>query len=88
VEKGELRTVAERTGGRAFFPKKEPELKVAFSEIERELRSQYLIAYSSTNKKRDGGYRKLTIELNNPEFQKQDLKLRYRPGYFANPLPK
>lgn len=88
VEKGELRTVAERTGGRAFFPKKEPELKVAFSEIERELRSQYLIAYSSTNKKRDGGYRKLTIELSNPEFQKQDLKLRYRPGYFANPLPK
>lgn len=83
VDRDELRTVAERTGGRAFFPKKEIDLKLAFTEIEQELRTQYLIAYSSTNKNRDGSYRKLRIELNNPELQKQQLKLRYRPGYFA-----
>ena len=83
VNKGALREIAERTGGRAFFPKKEDDLRSAFAEIEQELRSQYLIAYSSTNKKRDGTFRTITLEITTPEFQKQGLKLRYRPGYFA-----
>ena len=83
VSKGPLNEIAERTGGRAFFPKKEDDLRVAFAEIEQELRSQYLVAYSSTNKNRDGSFRTMTIEITNREFQKQRLKLRYRPGYFA-----
>ena len=57
VDRGVLRTVAERTGGRAFFPTKGVDLKQVFGEIERELRTQYLLAYSSTNKKRDGAFR-------------------------------
>ncbi len=83
VDRDALRAVAEGTGGRAFFPKKEVDLRKAFTEIEQELRTQYLIAYSSTNKKRDGTYRQMRIEITNPELQKQQLKLRYRPGYFA-----
>jgi VWFA-related protein len=86
VDRDELRGLAERTGGSAFFPKKDNDLRNAFAEIEQELRTQYLIAYSSTNKNRDGAYRKLRIELTNPALQKQQLKLRYRPGYFAKPL--
>lgn len=82
VDRDELRALAERTGGRAFFPKKDLDLKTAFAEIEQELRTQYLIAYSSSNKSRDGAYRKLRIDLTTPELQQQ-LKLRYRPGYFA-----
>lgn len=87
VDRDALQTVAERTGGRAFFPKKEVDLKAAFAEIEQELRTQYLIAYSSTNKKRDGAYRQVHIEISNPALQKDQLKLRHRPGYFAKPLP-
>jgi VWFA-related protein len=83
VDRGVLRTVAERTGGRAFFPKKDVDLKQAFGEIERELRTQYLIAYSSTNKKRDGAYRQMRIDVVNPELKKEQIKLRHRPGYFA-----
>lgn len=83
VEKNTLRDLAERTGGRAFFPKKQDDLKAAFAEIEQELRSQYLLAYSSTNKKRDGSFRKMTIEVTNPELNKQKVNLRYRPGYYA-----
>jgi Ca-activated chloride channel homolog len=79
----DLRAVANGTGGRAFFPKKEADLKAAFAQIEQELRSQYLIAYSSTNKKRDGAYRRMQIEITNPALIKNKLKLRYRPGYFA-----
>lgn len=83
VEKKPLRDVSEQTGGRAFFPKKEEDLRAAFTEIDRELRSQYLIAYSSTNKTRDGSFRKMAIEVTNPQLTKQKLNLRYRAGYFA-----
>ena len=83
VDRGMLRTVAERTGGRAFFPKKEVDLKKVFTDIEQELRTQYLIAYAPTNKKRDGAYRQMRIEITNPQLQKEQVKLRHRPGYFA-----
>ena len=83
VDKPALREVAEFTGGRAFFPKKQEDLTSAFAEIEQELRSQYLVAYSSSNKTRDGAFRNMKIEITNPELTKQGLKLRYRPGYFA-----
>jgi Ca-activated chloride channel family protein len=85
VDKGALRDLAQRTGGRAFFPDKKFDLTAAFAEIEKELRTQYLIAYSSTNKRRDGSYRKVTIEITNPELRKEKLELRHRPGYFAKP---
>lgn len=85
VDHGALNAVASATGGRAFFPKRETDLTDAFAEIEQELRSQYLIAYSSTNKNRDGGYRQMQIEITNPELQKAQLQFRHRPGYFAKP---
>ncbi len=85
VDRGVLRDLAQRTGGRAFFPSRKLDLNAAFMEIEKELRTQYLLAYSSTNKRRDGAYRKVTIEVTNPELRKQNLELRHRPGYFAKP---
>jgi VWFA-related protein len=83
VDKGTLRDLAEHTGGRAFFPKGEVELQTAFAEIERELRTQYLIAYTPTNKRRDGAYRRIAVEITNPELAKDKLQIRHRPGYFA-----
>ena len=83
LDRDALREVAQRTGGRAFFPDKKFDLNAAFAEIERELRTQYLLAYSSTNKKRDGSYRKVTIEITNPELKKEKLEIRHRPGYYA-----
>ena len=88
VDHDAVRAVAEGTGGRAFFPKRDADLKTAFAEIEQELRSQYLIAYSSTNKNHDGGYRRMLIEITNPALQKDRLRLRYRPGYFAKSTQK
>lgn len=86
VDKGAVEAVAEATGGRAFFPKKEADLTNAFAQIEQELRSQYLITYSSTNKTRDGSYRQMRLSITNPQLQKEKLQLRYRPGYIAKPL--
>ncbi len=86
INRDAINAVATETGGQAFFPKRKTELQDAFAEIEQELRSQYLIAYASTNKNRDGSYRQVQIEITNPELQKEKLKLRHRPGYFAKPL--
>jgi VWFA-related protein len=83
IEKSPLRKISERTGARAYFPRSNAELQGSFSQIEQELRSQYLVAYSPSNKNHDGSYRKVEIELVNPELRKQKLQLNYRRGYFA-----
>ena len=86
VDEGSLRKIAEQTGGRAYFPKREQDLRDAFAQIQRDLREQYLVAYSPSNKNRDGSYRRIEIQLVNPELRQQNLKLNYRSGYFAKTL--
>ncbi len=83
INEGALKKITENTGGRAYFPRNERELREAFAQIERDLREQYLVAYSSSNKTRDGSYRRITIEIINPELRKEGFRLNYRPGYFA-----
>ena len=83
VDKGSLNKIAERTGGRAYFPRDERELRDAFRQIQDEMRSQYLIAYEPTDQKRDGSYRKIEIELVNQALQKEKVKITHRQGYFA-----
>ena len=82
VDEGSLRKIAEQTGGRAYFPRHEQDLRDAFAQIQRDLREQYLVAYSPSNKARDGSYRRIEIQVVNPELKPQ-LKLNYRSGYFA-----
>lgn len=83
VNEGSLKKLSERTGGRAFFPRDERELRDAFKLIQEEMRSQYLIAYAPANQKRDGSYRKIEIQLTNSELAKQKVKLTHRQGYFS-----
>lgn len=83
VDTGSLKKISEQTGGRAYFPRNERELRGAFAQIQTDLREQYLVAYSPTNKTRDGAYRRIQIEIIDPEARRQNLKLNYRPGYFA-----
>ncbi|MFL6209917.1 MAG: VWA domain-containing protein [Pyrinomonadaceae bacterium] len=84
-DEGALKKIAERTGGRAFFPEDEQRLRAAFAQIQAELRTQYLISYAPTNKAHDGTFRQVRIDVVNPELQRQKLQLTYRRGYFANP---
>lgn len=83
VDEGKLRRISEQTGGRAYFPHSERELREAFAQVQRDLREQYLVAYSPSNKTRDGSYRRIQIEILDSELRKQSPKLTYRPGYFA-----
>jgi hypothetical protein len=49
-----------------------------FQQIARELRSQYSLAYVSTNQTHDGTFRSIAIEPLQKGFQ-----VRPNPGYFA-----
>jgi Ca-activated chloride channel homolog len=83
VDEGSLKKISERTGGRAYFPRDENELRQAFRQIQEEMRSQYLIAYEPTNRALDGSYRKIEIQLVNRELEKQKVRITHRQGYFA-----
>lgn len=83
VDKGSLNKIAERTGGRAYFPRDERELRDAFAQIQEEMRSQYLLAYEPNNQTRDGAYRTIEIQLTNTQMQKDKIKVTHRQGYFA-----
>src|SRR6266436_4972613 len=88
INEGALKKITEATGGRAYFPRNERELRDSFAQIQNDLREQYLVAYSPSNKSRDGSYRRVAIELVNPDLRKENLRLTYRPGYFAKtPAP-
>jgi VWFA-related protein len=74
-----LERIADATGGRAFFPFKIQDVANAFSEIQDELRSQYLLAYKPADLKPDGRYRSIDIIAENHK----SLRVRARKGYFA-----
>src|SRR5690349_1073668 len=87
VDGGSLRKITEETGGRAYCPRHARDLRDAFAQIQQDLREQYLVAYSPSNKARDGSYRRIEIQLVNPALKQQNLKLNYRSGYFAKTAP-
>ncbi|HXW63142.1 MAG TPA: VWA domain-containing protein [Candidatus Acidoferrales bacterium] len=66
------------TGGRVINVRSDKGLEKAFDVISEELRSQYVLGYSSTNTKRDGTFRKIKVEVNRP-----DVKILARKGYYA-----
>jgi VWFA-related protein len=78
-----LQTLANDTGGRAFYPYRIDDLAQSFADIGTELRSQYSLAYVPTNRAPDGRFR--TIKIQSP---RSGLNVRARKGYFAPRPPK
>ena len=73
-----LKRLSEDTGGRAFFPFKAEDLSESFQDISAELRSQYSMAYRSSNPARDGSFRSIRIETD-----RKNLRVKARKGYYA-----
>src|SRR5689334_17562366 len=63
---GLINKLATETGGRAFFPDSIADLPQIANEIIRDLRTQYVIAYSPTNKTQDGSYRAIKVTVDQP----------------------
>jgi Ca-activated chloride channel homolog len=75
-----LQTLAEETGGTAFFTGDMLSLERSFTRISKELRAQYLVTYDPTNKTYDGKFRKIEVKL---VQRRGDLKVRTKDGYPA-----
>ncbi|MEO8735388.1 MAG: VWA domain-containing protein [Edaphobacter sp.] len=71
-----LATLSSDTGGKAFFDSND--FGPAFQQIQYDTEAYYIVGFHSTNVARDGSYRHLTVKLN-----RGDVKLDYRPGYYA-----
>ncbi len=73
--------LTDETGGRMIVVRSEKNLEQAFDQISEELRSQYSIGYTPSNKKHDGGYRKIKVEMKNKDFSALARRGYYAPNY-------
>jgi Ca-activated chloride channel family protein len=73
-----LKQLATETGGRAYFPTDARELAKIYQGIWDELSSQYALAYSSANPKRDGAWRRIQVRLLRPS-----ITGRTKQGYYG-----
>jgi len=74
-----MRQLAETTGGRCIdVGNNGKKMEDAFSQIEEELRTQYVASYTPTNAKLDGSYRKIDVNVKG-----DGLKVQTRKGYYA-----
>ena len=74
----QLKSFAEKTGGRLVATPGGPELRDAFTSIAQELGQQYTIAYRPTNTPRDGKWKVLEVKVN-----REGSFVRTRKGYRA-----
>jgi Ca-activated chloride channel family protein len=77
VDKRKLNQLAEETGGRTFFLKNVDELAGIYAQVEQELRSQYLIAYQSTNTSGGKTFRSVDLKVLRPGMEAKTIR-----GYY------
>ncbi len=80
--KKDLTTLAEATGGLAFFPEHLEDVDPVCVQVARDIRNQYTIGYYPTNTAKDGTFRSVKVDLIPPRGQGK-LTVRTRTGYYA-----
>jgi VWFA-related protein len=80
-DSGALRSLADSTGGVAFFPKGLDEVDDITRTVARDIRSQYTIGYKPTNHSQNGAYRVIEVRAQAPGHRK--LTVRTRSGYYS-----
>jgi VWFA-related protein len=78
-----LRSFSYETGGKSFSVGDSKDLPAIYDQIARELANQYTLGYMSTNRKNDGAWRKVTVQMVPGE-----ARARTRTGYFAPSTPR
>lgn len=77
-----MKTLAQDTGGQAFFPARIQELSGVYGRIAAELGSQYSLAYAPKNIRRDGRFRRVIVQI----LTRPDARPRTRTGYVADSM--
>lgn len=73
IEKRKLAKLSEETGGRAFLIKSAADLPGIYSAIQEDLRSQYLIAYQSTNNGNEANFRTVEVKVDQPGVEAKTM---------------
>jgi VWFA-related protein len=73
-----LDRISNETGGKMIRVRKMDELPDAVERMSRDLRSQYLLGYYSSNPQNDGRYRKVRVQVN-----QSTVHASWRRGYYA-----
>lgn len=76
-----LITIQNDTGGAMFFLDDVKQIHSVFDQIDRELRTQYLIGYYPTPQPPPGSYRRIELKVKSGDL------IHYRKGYFAAGKP-
>ncbi len=77
-----LAQLSEQTGGRVFSASNASDLPAIAARIGVELRNQYVLAYVPSNRKKDGKYRRVKVEVKAAPGLSA-FKVRWRLGYYA-----
>jgi len=77
-----LESLADLTGGTAFFPDSLSALPDICERIGADLKSQYVLGYRPLNNANDGKWRKVQVKINRPKGM-ATLHVRARSGYYA-----
>jgi len=80
--RSEIQNIVGLTGGRAFFPNNFNELDYYIDLVHAELRNQYVLGYTPTNKTRDGKWRRISVKLEAPAGLPK-LIVHAKEGYYA-----
>jgi Ca-activated chloride channel family protein len=75
-----LETMTDTTGGAMFYPDAPQELGAIFDRIDRELRTQYLLAYYPLPKGPANTYRSIQVKVTTGVYQ-----VRHRKSYLTGP---
>lgn len=75
-----LENISQQTGGTAYFPRSLKEVDGIAAEVAADIRTQYTIAYHSTNPPSRGGYRQIHVEAKEKGMGR--LEVRTRSGYY------
>jgi len=70
-----INRMAKETGGRAFLPESLSDLPKIAEEIVRDMRTQYVVSYSPTNKNRDGSFRAIRVSVADAPGQDKRIAL-------------
>ncbi len=80
--KKELSELSTATGGLSLFPDTVEDTEAICTHIAHDIRNQYTLAYYPSNKKQDGTFRTVHVEVTPPRGMGK-LTVRTRTGYYA-----
>jgi Ca-activated chloride channel family protein len=73
-----LETLALESGGRAFLTARAEKLRGAYDDVEAELRHHYTLSYTSSNRRKDGTWRRIEVRV-----RREGYTPHARRGYYA-----